>query len=48
MAFAKAVEDGRIRDGDLVVLAGFGTGWNYGAAALRYHVRLHSAAAAAV
>jgi len=37
MALAKAVEEGRVRDGDLVVLVAFGTGWNYGAAAFRYH-----------
>lgn len=36
MALAKAVEDGRVRDGDLVALVAFGTGWNYGAAAIRY------------
>ena len=39
MALAKAVEEGKVRDGDLVVLAAFGTGWHYGAAALRYHRR---------
>lgn len=37
MALAKAVEDGVVRDGHLVVLAAFGTGWNYGAAAFRYY-----------
>ncbi len=37
LALAKAVEEGKVRDGDLVVLAAFGTGWNYGAAAFRYH-----------
>ena len=36
MALAKAVEDGRVRDGDVVALVAFGTGWNCGAAALRY------------
>lgn len=36
MALAKAVEDGRVRDGDVVALLAFGTGWNLGAAALRY------------
>jgi len=39
LALARAVEEGRIRDGDVVVLAAFGTGWNYGAAALRYRGR---------
>lgn len=39
MALAKAVEEGRVRDGDLVALVAFGTGWNYGAAAIRYHGR---------
>jgi len=37
LALAKAVEDGKVRDGNLVVLVAFGTGWNYGAAAFRYH-----------
>ena len=37
LALARAVEEGRVRDGDLVALVAFGTGWNYGAAALRYH-----------
>jgi 3-oxoacyl-[acyl-carrier-protein] synthase-3 len=37
LALAMAVEEGKVRDGDLVVLAAFGTGWNYGAAAFRYH-----------
>ena len=36
MALAKAEEEGRLRDGDLVALVAFGTGWNYGAAAFRY------------
>jgi len=36
LALAKAVEEGRVRDGDVVALIAFGTGWNYGAAALRY------------
>ena len=36
LALARAVEEGRIADGDLVALAAFGTGWNYGAAAFRY------------
>jgi 3-oxoacyl-[acyl-carrier-protein] synthase-3 len=37
LALAKAVEDGEVHDGDLIVLAAFGTGWNYGAAAFRYN-----------
>jgi 3-oxoacyl-[acyl-carrier-protein] synthase III len=36
-ALAKAVEEGRVHVGDLVMLIAFGTGWNYGAAAFRYH-----------
>ena len=36
LALAKAAHEGKIRKGDLVVLAAFGTGWNYGAAAFRY------------
>ncbi len=32
LALARAVEEGRVRDGDRVVLVAFGTGWNYGAA----------------
>jgi 3-oxoacyl-[acyl-carrier-protein] synthase-3 len=36
LALAKAVEEGKVRDGDLVMLVAFGTGWNYGAAAFRY------------
>ena len=36
LAMARAEEDGRLRDGDLVALVAFGTGWNYGAAAFRY------------
>jgi 3-oxoacyl-[acyl-carrier-protein] synthase-3 len=39
MALARAVEEGKIRDGDLVMLVAFGTGWHYGAAALRYKDR---------
>jgi 3-oxoacyl-[acyl-carrier-protein] synthase-3 len=39
MALARAVEEGRVRDGDIVALVAFGTGWNYGAAALRYRSR---------
>jgi len=42
MALAKAIEEGKVHDGDLVVLAAFGTGWNYGAAAFHYHRRLKS------
>jgi 3-oxoacyl-[acyl-carrier-protein] synthase III len=36
LALARAFEEGRIRDGALVALAAFGTGWNYGAAVFRY------------
>jgi 3-oxoacyl-[acyl-carrier-protein] synthase-3 len=36
LALARAEEEGRLRDGDLVVLVAFGTGWNFGAAAFRY------------
>jgi len=36
LALARAEEEGRLRDGDLVALVAFGTGWNYGAAAFRY------------
>jgi 3-oxoacyl-[acyl-carrier-protein] synthase-3 len=36
LALAKAEEEGRLRDGDIVALVAFGTGWNYGAAAFRY------------
>ena len=39
MALARAVEEGRVRDGDVVALVAFGTGWNYGAAAIRYRER---------
>ncbi|MCJ7580043.1 MAG: ketoacyl-ACP synthase III [Candidatus Aminicenantes bacterium] len=42
LALAKAVEDGKVRDGNLVVLAAFGTGWNYGAAAFRYNRSSHA------
>jgi 3-oxoacyl-[acyl-carrier-protein] synthase III len=36
IAFTNAVNEGRISRGDLVLLVGFGIGWNYGAALLRY------------
>jgi 3-oxoacyl-[acyl-carrier-protein] synthase-3 len=36
LALAKAEEEGRLRDGDIVALVAFGTGWHYGAAAFRY------------
>jgi len=42
LALAKAVEEGKVRDGDLVLLAAFGTGWNYGAAAFRYYRSLQA------
>lgn len=37
MALARAEEEGRLAEGSLVALVAFGTGWNYGAAAFRYH-----------
>ncbi len=37
IALTHAIEDGRIHDGDLVALIGFGTGWHYGATAFRHH-----------
>jgi 3-oxoacyl-[acyl-carrier-protein] synthase-3 len=43
LALAKAVEEGKVRGGDLVMLAAFGTGWNYGAAAFRYHQNIQTA-----
>jgi 3-oxoacyl-[acyl-carrier-protein] synthase-3 len=43
LALAKAVEEGKVHDGDLVVLAAFGTGWNYGAAAFIYNRSLQAA-----
>jgi 3-oxoacyl-[acyl-carrier-protein] synthase III len=39
LALARAVEEGKVRDGDLVMLIAFGTGWHYGAAAFRYRRR---------
>jgi len=39
LALAKAVEEGKVRDGNLVMLIAFGTGWHYGAAAFRYRSR---------
>lgn len=36
LALARAIEEGRVRAGDLIMLVAFGTGWNYGAAAIRY------------
>lgn len=36
LAFAKAVDDGRIQRGDIVVLEAMGGGFTWGAAALRY------------
>jgi 3-oxoacyl-[acyl-carrier-protein] synthase III len=40
LALARAVEEGRVHEGDIVMLIAFGTGWNYGAAAFRYHLPL--------
>jgi 3-oxoacyl-[acyl-carrier-protein] synthase-3 len=37
MAFSRAVQEGRVKDGDLVALVAFGTGWNCGATAFYYH-----------
>jgi 3-oxoacyl-[acyl-carrier-protein] synthase-3 len=37
MALSNALREGRIDEGNLVVLVGFGTGWNYGATAFYYH-----------
>ncbi len=36
IALARAAEEGRIREGGLAALVAFGTGWNYGAAAVRF------------
>jgi 3-oxoacyl-[acyl-carrier-protein] synthase-3 len=36
MALARAIDEGRVHDGDVIALVAFGTGWNFGAAALRY------------
>jgi 3-oxoacyl-[acyl-carrier-protein] synthase-3 len=36
LAFDKAVRDGRIQHGDIVVLEAMGGGFTWGAAALRY------------
>jgi 3-oxoacyl-[acyl-carrier-protein] synthase-3 len=36
MALSKAVREGRVHKGDLIVLVGFGTGWHYGATAFYY------------
>jgi len=36
IALAKASEEERIKEGDLVGLIAFGTGWNYGSAAFHY------------
>ncbi len=37
IALTHALEEGRIHEGDLVALIGFGTGWHYGATAFRHH-----------
>ena len=36
LAFAEAIEDGRVRRGDLVVLDAFGAGLTWGSVLLRY------------
>lgn len=36
IALTHALEEGRIHEGDLVALIGFGTGWHYGATAFRH------------
>ena len=36
MALANAIREGRIKDNDLILLIGFGTGWHYGATAFYY------------
>ena len=37
IALSNAIEEGRINEGNLIALIGFGTGWNYGATAFYYH-----------
>jgi 3-oxoacyl-[acyl-carrier-protein] synthase-3 len=37
MALANAIDEGRVKDNDLILLIGFGTGWHYGATAYYYH-----------
>jgi 3-oxoacyl-[acyl-carrier-protein] synthase-3 len=37
LSLSNAMEEGRINEGDLIALVGFGTGWHYGAAAFYYH-----------
>ena len=39
LALFEAVEDGRVRDGDLVLLSGFGAGMTWASALLRWGVR---------
>jgi 3-oxoacyl-[acyl-carrier-protein] synthase-3 len=41
LALARAIEEGRVRDGDLVGLVAFGTGWHCGAAAIRIQKDFH-------
>jgi 3-oxoacyl-[acyl-carrier-protein] synthase-3 len=36
LALSNAIDENRIKRGDLVLLVGFGIGWNYGAALFRY------------
>jgi 3-oxoacyl-[acyl-carrier-protein] synthase-3 len=37
LSLSNAMEEGRINEGDLIALVGFGTGWHYGATAFYYH-----------
>jgi 3-oxoacyl-[acyl-carrier-protein] synthase III len=36
LAMAEAADDGRLRDGDLVLMSGFGAGMTWGSAVLRW------------
>jgi 3-oxoacyl-[acyl-carrier-protein] synthase III len=36
LAIAEAVESGKVRDGDLLLLSGFGAGMTWGSALLRW------------
>ena len=36
LAMAEAADDGRLRDGDLVLMSGFGAGMTWGSALLRW------------
>jgi 3-oxoacyl-[acyl-carrier-protein] synthase-3 len=37
IALTRALEEGRIKEGNLIALVGFGTGWHYGATAFYFH-----------